>query len=180
MPRSQLLQCTCFFSKLDLWNVYHLIRICSGKELKTAFKTPLGHFEKRMMQFGLTSALTVFQALVTDVLRDMLNKFLFVYIDDVLIFSETEKEQVQHVWLVLRHLLENSLFVKAEKCELHLPIVSFLGLITKRVSFFLTQLKWRKWLSGQPQPHEGSSSSFSDLPVFIVDSFGTSVGWLPR
>ena len=63
------------FSKLDLRNAYHLVRI---KEWKTAFKKPLGHFEYLVMPFGLTNAPAVFQALINDVLRDMLNRFVFV------------------------------------------------------------------------------------------------------
>ena len=81
------------------------------------------------MPFGLTNAPGVFQALVNDLLRDMLNTFVFVYLDDILIFSRNLEEHVTHVWSVLRRLLENSLYVKAEKCEFHAPSVSFLGYI---------------------------------------------------
>ena len=63
------------FSKLDLRNAYHLVRIKQGDEWKTAFNTPLGHFEYLVMPFGLTNAPAVFQALINDVLRDMLNRF---------------------------------------------------------------------------------------------------------
>jgi len=66
-----------FFSKLDLRNAYHLVRIREGDEWKTAFNTPLGHFEYLVMPFGLSNAPAVFQALVNDVLRDMLNRFIF-------------------------------------------------------------------------------------------------------
>uniref|UniRef100_A0A0F8AN84 ribonuclease H n=1 Tax=Larimichthys crocea TaxID=215358 RepID=A0A0F8AN84_LARCR len=81
------------------------------------------------MPFGLTNAPAVFQALVNDILRDMLNKFVFVYLDDILIFSKTQSEHVHHVQSVLRRLLENSLYVKAEKCEFHVRTTSFLGFI---------------------------------------------------
>lgn len=74
-------------SKLDLRKACHLVQICEGDEWKTAFNAPLGHFEYLVMPFGLTNAPAVFQALVNDVLRDMLNKFLFIYLDDILIFS---------------------------------------------------------------------------------------------
>lgn len=74
------------FTKLDLRNAYHLIRIKEGDEWKTAFNTPLGHFEYQVMPFGLTNAPAVFQALINDMLRDMLNRFVFVYLDDILIF----------------------------------------------------------------------------------------------
>ena len=81
------------FTKLDLRNAYHLVRIREGDEWKTGFTTPLGHFEYLVMPFGLTNAPAVFQALVNDVLRDMLHQFVFVYIDDILIFSRSLAEQ---------------------------------------------------------------------------------------
>ena len=96
-----------------------------------AFNTPLGHFEYLVMTSGLTNTPAVFQALVNDVLRDMLNRFIFVYLDDILIFSFpflflSMEEHVQHVHLVLQLLLENKLFVKAEKFEFHI-VSEFLG-----------------------------------------------------
>ena len=123
------LQGATVFSKLDLRNAYHLVRIREGDEWKTAFNTPLGHFEYLVMPFGLTNAPAVFQNLVNDVLRDFLNRSVFVYIDDILIFSRNQEEHCQHVRQVLQRLLENKLFVKAEKCEFSVTSVSFLGFI---------------------------------------------------
>ncbi|TWW58269.1 Retrovirus-related Pol polyprotein from transposon 17.6 [Takifugu flavidus] len=114
---------------LDLRNAYHLVRIREGDEWETAFNTPTGHYEYLVMPFGLTNAPAVFQALINDILRDMLNKTVFVYLDDILIFSRSKEEHVHHVQAVLQRLLENSLFVKAEKCEFHATSVSFLGYI---------------------------------------------------
>lgn len=81
------------------------------------------------MPFGLTNAPAIFQALINNVLGDMLNRFVFVYLDDILIFSHNPQEHQQHVRLVLQRLLENKLYVKPEKCEFHSPSVSFLGYI---------------------------------------------------
>ena len=117
------------FTKLDLRNAYHLVRIREGDEWKTAFNTPSGHYEYLVMPFGLSNSPGVFQALVNDVLRDMLNRFCFVYLDDILIFSKSVQEHQQHVAQVLQRLLENQLFVKAEKCEFHLSTVSYLGFV---------------------------------------------------
>lgn len=117
------------FTKLDLRNAYHLVRIREGDEWKTAFNTPSGHYEYLVMPFGLTNAPAVFQAFVNDVLRDMLNDFVFVYLDDILIFSPDESSHVEHVRQVLHRLLQNQLYVKAEKCEFHQASVSFLGFV---------------------------------------------------
>ena len=81
------------------------------------------------MPFGLTNAPAVFQVLVNDVLQYMLDRFVFVYLDDILVFSKTKEEHVHHIQVVLQRLLENSLFVKAEKCEFHSISVSFLGYV---------------------------------------------------
>jgi hypothetical protein len=78
-------------SKLDLWNAYHLVKIWEGDEWKTAFNTASGHYEYLVMPFGPTNAPAVFQTLVNDVLRDMLNRFIFVYLDDILNFPVPPK-----------------------------------------------------------------------------------------
>ncbi len=125
----ELLQGATIFTKLDLRNTYHLVRIREGDEWKTAFNTPKGHYEYQVMPFGLVNAPAVFQALINDVLRDMLDKFVFVYLDDILIFARCHQEHVQHVRIVLSQLLKNGLFVKLEKSEFHVPTVSFRGFI---------------------------------------------------
>lgn len=70
----------------DLCNAYHLVHIREGDRWKTTFKTSIGHFEYLVMPFGLTKAPAIFQSLINDVLRYMLNRFVFVYLDDILIF----------------------------------------------------------------------------------------------
>lgn len=118
-----------FFSKLVLCSAYYLVWIREGDEWKTTFNTLLGYFEYPVMPFGLTNTPAVFQALINDILWDMLNKFAFVYLDDILIFSQSKVEHVQHVGLVLQQLLANRLFVKAEKCKFHTSSMSFLGFV---------------------------------------------------
>ncbi len=81
------------------------------------------------MPFGLSNSPAVFQALVNDVLRDMVDQFIYVYLDDILIFSSSLQEHVQHVRRVLQKLLENGIFVKAEKCAFHAQSVPLLGYI---------------------------------------------------
>ncbi len=127
-----LLHNATVFTKLDLRNAYHLVRIREGDEWKTAFNTHMGHYEYLVMPFGLTNAPAVFQSLVNDVLRDLLDRVVFVYLDNILIFSRSQEDHVNHVRDVLTQLLENKLFVKAEKCEFHVPSVSFLGYIVEK------------------------------------------------
>ena len=139
------------FSKLDLRNAYNLMRIKEGDEWKTAFNTPNGHYEYLVMPFGLTNAPAVFQALVNDVLRDMLNRFVFVYLDDILIFSKSEEEHIQHVRQVLHRLLENQLYVKAEKCAFHETSIPFLGYIINTKGVTMDPVKV-KAVADWPQP----------------------------
>lgn len=97
-----------------------------------AFNTHLGQFEYLVMLFGLTNILAVFQAIVNDILRDFINHFVFVYLDDILIFSRSVVEHERHVKLVLQRLLENRLFVEAEKGEFHVNTASVLSSIIKQ------------------------------------------------
>lgn len=125
----QFLQGARVFVKLNLRNAYHLVRIREGDEWKTAFNTLTGHYEYQVMPFGLTNAPAVFQVLVNDVLRDLLNACVFVYLDDILIFSSDLPSHVSHVLQVLQRLLDHHLYVKAEKCEFHVSQVTFLGYV---------------------------------------------------
>uniref|UniRef100_A0A3B1IBQ3 Gypsy retrotransposon integrase-like protein 1 n=1 Tax=Astyanax mexicanus TaxID=7994 RepID=A0A3B1IBQ3_ASTMX len=115
------------FTKLDLRSAYNLIRIRKGDEWKTAFITTRGHYEYLVMPYGLSGAPSVFQAFVNEVLRDMIDRWVIIYIDDILIYSATLSEHINHVKQVLQRLLHHSLFVKAEKCEFHKDQISFLG-----------------------------------------------------
>lgn len=119
----ELLHDAKIFTKLDLRNTYHLVQVKEGDEWRTAFNTPSGHHEYLAMPFGLANAPAVFQNLINDVLRDMLNKFMFVYLDDILIFSPSESKHVTHVRTVLHRLLQNNLYVEAEKCSFHVSTV---------------------------------------------------------
>uniref|UniRef100_A0A3B3BMY4 Gypsy retrotransposon integrase-like protein 1 n=1 Tax=Oryzias melastigma TaxID=30732 RepID=A0A3B3BMY4_ORYME len=118
-----------FFTKLDLRSAYNLIRIRAGDEWKTAFSTTSGHYEYLVMPFGLCNAPSVFQAFVNDVFRDLLNKFVIVYIDDILVYSDTLEEHVSHVRQVLQRLIAHRLYAKQEKCEFHQTSISFLGYV---------------------------------------------------
>ncbi|KAI2655102.1 Transposon Tf2-9 polyprotein [Labeo rohita] len=118
-----------FFTKLDLRSAYNLVRIREGDEWKTAFITPTGHYETLVMPFGLCNSPAAFQHLINDVLRDMLGRWCYAYLDDILIYSKTLEEHTQHVRAVLQRLLAHQLYCKLEKCAFHQHSTTFLGFI---------------------------------------------------
>jgi len=118
-----------YFSKLDLPGAYNLVRIREGDQPKTAFRTRFGHFEYEVMSFGLTNAPATFQFFLNDIFSDILDKYAYSFIDDVLIFSKTYDEHVIHVRTVLTILLENKLYCKLKKCEFFKSSIEFLGYI---------------------------------------------------
>lgn len=115
-----------FFTKLDLCSAYNLIRIQEGDEWKTAFSTTTGHYEYLVMPFGLANSPSVFQAFINDVFRDMLNHWVIVYINDILIYSESYEDNVKQVRAVLQCLITHQLYAIAKKCEFHQETVPFL------------------------------------------------------
>ncbi|KAI3359803.1 hypothetical protein L3Q82_014179, partial [Scortum barcoo] len=125
----ELLQQAKIFTKLDLQNAYHLVQIWELDEWKTGFNTLHGHYEYLVILFGLTNAPAVFQSFINEVLRDFLNDFVYVYLDDILIFSPNPAIHQHHVRQLLLLLLENKLYIKAEKCEFRASSVLFLGYV---------------------------------------------------
>ena len=115
------------FTKLDLRGAYNLVRISPGEEWKTAFRTRYGHYQYKVMPFGLVNAPASFQALINDVLRPFLDIFVIAYLDDILIFSNSQSEHDSHVTQVLQALQKANLFVKLEKSEFDKSQVEFLG-----------------------------------------------------
>ena len=121
------LQGATVFSKLDLQSGYWQIRIKEDDIPKTAFRTRYGHFEWRVLPFGLTNAPATFQALMNNVLHDYLDKFVVVYLDDILIYSRTPEEHVHHLELVLQALEKHELYAGLDKCAFGMQEVDFLG-----------------------------------------------------
>ncbi|SCZ91750.1 BZ3500_MvSof-1268-A1-R1_Chr5-1g07649 [Microbotryum saponariae] len=117
------------FTKLDLRSGYNLVRIKGGDEWKTAFRTRYGHFECLVMPFGLTNAPAAFQHLMNSIFRDLLDVTVLVYLDDILIFSDSPSDHVVHVQEVLRRLIDNRLYCNPKKCEFHQTSTEYLGFI---------------------------------------------------
>ncbi|GKD08508.1 putative reverse transcriptase domain-containing protein [Tanacetum coccineum] len=120
------LQGSQFFSKIDLRSKYHQLRVHEDDIPKTAFRTRYGHFEFTITPFGLTNAPAIFMDLMNRVFRPYLEKFVIVFIDDILIYSKTQEEHVEHLRLVLELLKREKLNAKFSKCEFWLREVQFL------------------------------------------------------
>jgi hypothetical protein len=115
------------FLKIDLRSGYHQLKIPGSDISKTAFHTRYGLYEYTVMSFGLTNAIAYFMYVMNKVIMEYLDRFVVVFIDDILIFFETMEEQEEHLRLVLEKLRSNQLYAKFSKCEFWLTKVTFLG-----------------------------------------------------
>lgn len=142
---------TQVFSKSDLRGAYHLIRIADGHEYLTAFNTRRGAFEYLVMPFGLTNAPATFQALMNEILGDLVNDCVVVYLDDILIYPRFQAEHFEHVQEVLQRLQRNNLYAKGSKCLFHATEVTFLGYVLNQSSLTMDSDKVRSILDW-PEP----------------------------
>ncbi|GJS32058.1 putative reverse transcriptase domain-containing protein [Tanacetum coccineum] len=117
----------CIYSKIDLRSGYHQLRVREEDILKTAFRTRYDHYEFQVMPFGLTNAPAVFMDLMNRVCKPYLDKFVIVFIDDILIYSKNKQEHEEHLKLILELLKKEELYAKFSKCEFWIPKVQFLG-----------------------------------------------------
>ncbi|KAJ9553497.1 hypothetical protein OSB04_017542, partial [Centaurea solstitialis] len=121
------LQGATYFSKIDLRSGYHQMRVREEDIAKTTFRTRYGHYEFLVMPFGLTNAPAVFMDLMNRVCRPYLDKFVIVFIDDIVIYSQSKKDHEQHLRLILELLKAEKLYAKFSKCEFWIREVHFLG-----------------------------------------------------
>nr|GEU75195.1 putative reverse transcriptase domain-containing protein [Tanacetum cinerariifolium] len=121
------LQGSSIYSKIDLRSGYHQLRVRDKDIPKTAFRTRYGHYEFQVMPFGLTNTHVVFIDLMNHVCKPYLNKFVIVFIDDILIYSCNEEEHTNHLRIILKLLRNEKLYAKFSKCEFWIHIVQFLG-----------------------------------------------------
>ena len=117
------------YTKIDLRHAYHLIRIREGDEWKTAFRTRYGSFEWLVMPFGLTNGPAAFQRHMNTIFADLLDVCVIVYLDDILVYSESPDTHTEQVREVLRRLRKHGLFAKGEKCSFDVDKIEYLGYI---------------------------------------------------
>ncbi|XLU29618.1 hypothetical protein S245_065684, partial [Arachis hypogaea] len=126
------LQGASVFSKIDLRSGYHQIRVRDEDIPKTAFRTRYGHYEYTVMSFGLTNAPAIFMDYMNRIFHPYLDKFVVVFIDDILIYSKTEDEHAEHLRTVLQILKDRKLCAKLSKCEFWKSEVKFLGHVVSK------------------------------------------------
>ncbi|GJX05899.1 putative reverse transcriptase domain-containing protein [Tanacetum coccineum] len=123
------LQGSSTYSKIDLRSGYHQLRVRNKDIPKTAFRTRYGHYEFQVMPFGLTNAPVVFMDLMNRVCKPYLDKFVIVFIDDILIYSRNKEEHENHLRIILELLKKEKLYAKFSKCDFWISIVQFLGYV---------------------------------------------------
>nr|GEY21332.1 putative reverse transcriptase domain-containing protein [Tanacetum cinerariifolium] len=125
--RSPIYLGSSVYSKIDLRSGYHQLRIREEDIPITAFRTRYGHYEFQVMPFGLTNAPAVFMDLMNRVCKPYLDKFVIVFIDDILIYSKNKEEHGEHLKTILKLLKDEKLYAKFSKCDFWLNSVQFLG-----------------------------------------------------
>jgi hypothetical protein len=154
------------FSKIDLRSGYHQLKIQESDIPKTAFRTRYILYEYTVMSFGLINAPAYFMYLMNKVFMEYLDKFVVVFIDDILIFSKTEEEHERHLRMVLEKLRSNQLYAKFSKCEFWLTEVAILGHVISARGISVDPSKVKDVLNWLPSMNALEIQSFLGLASY--------------
>jgi hypothetical protein len=149
------------FSKIDLRSGYHQLKIQECDILKTTFISRYDLYNYTVMSFGLTNALTYFMYLMNKVFMEYMDKFVMVFIDNILVYSRSEEEHEEHLYLILQKLRDHRLYARLNKCEFWLKQVAFLGHIISKGGISVDPSKIQDVLSWN------ASVSVDDIQGFI-------------
>ncbi|GJV33829.1 putative reverse transcriptase domain-containing protein [Tanacetum coccineum] len=167
------LQGSRYFSKIDLRSGYHQLRVHEDDIPKTAFRMRYRHFEFTVMPFGLTNAPAVFMDLMNRVCKPYLDKFVIVFIDDILIYSKTKEDHEVHLGLVLELLRKEKLYAKFSKCEFWLQEVHFLGHVVNQNGIHVDPSKIEAnqkyvWGVEQEEAFQTLKNNLCDAPILML------------
>jgi hypothetical protein len=156
----------CVFSKIDLRSGYHQLKIRESDTPKTSFRTRYGLYEYTIMSFGLTNAPAYFLYLMNKVFIEYLDKFVVVFIDDILLFSKHEEEHKEHLRLMLGELWDHKLYAKFSKCEFLLREVALLGHVLSEGGVSVDSGKVKDLLEWDPPQNVSDIRSFLSLASY--------------
>ncbi|GJX22569.1 putative reverse transcriptase domain-containing protein [Tanacetum coccineum] len=153
--KTDLSECSSVYSKIDLRLGYHQLRVRDEDIPKTAFRTRYGHYEFQVMPFGLTNAPAVFMDLMNRMCKPYLDKFVIVFIDDILIYYRNKEEHANYLGIILELLKKEKLYAKFSKCDFWIHIEQFLGHLIDnqglRVDPAKIEAKNKKYIWGEDQ-----------------------------
>ena len=138
-----------FFTKIDLRSGYHQIRMHPDSIQKTAFRTRYGHFEFLVLPFGLTNAPATFMHLMHQIFREQLDQFIIIFLDDILVYSRTMQDHIDHVRKTLQILRKHRLYGKVSKCAFFRHQVEYLSHVVIAEGIALIQKKCRQSATGK-------------------------------
>jgi hypothetical protein len=156
----------CVFSKIDLRSRYHELKVRECDILKTTFASRYGLYEFMVMLFGLTNAPAYFMYMMNKVFIEYLDKFVMVFIDDILVYSRSEGEHEGHLHLVLQKFRDHKLYAKLSKCEFWLKQVAFLGHVISKGGISVDLIKVQDVLSWKATMSVNDIQSFLGLVVY--------------
>ena len=157
------LQGSRVYSKIDLRSGYHQLKVRENDVSKTAFRTRYGHYEFLVMPFGLTNALVAFMNLMNMVFSPYLDKFVIVFIDDILVYSSSLEEHAEHLRTVLHILRERQLYAKFSKFQFWLDKVAFLGHVISAKGISVDPQKIEAIVNWKPPTNVSKVRSFLGL-----------------